>query len=276
MAILLEAPYSYFADDNGAPLSGGLVYTYVAGTTTPKATYTDSTEITPASNPVVLDSAGRAAIWYTGTYRIDVKTSAGVLIRTSDNVTAPTIGGDMLKATYDPANIAQQFVGTTAVQTITNKTLTTPTITQGNLVGTTTNDNAAAGSVGEYTAAQVLIGAATPLVTTVAKTVTSISLTAGDWDVSGTVQYTSGGTTTSTLMDAIIGLTTNSAVAAGVGGYSRLNAAGSLGTNPGHFLPVGQVRVSVAATTTVYLIANSTFATSTMSAYGEMRARRVR
>ena len=35
-------------------------------------------------------------------------------------------GGDMLAATYDPANIAEQVVGTTATQTISGKTLTTP------------------------------------------------------------------------------------------------------------------------------------------------------
>ena len=36
---------------------------------------------------------------------------------------------DMLKATYDAANIAQQVVGTTATQTLSNKTLTSPTLT---------------------------------------------------------------------------------------------------------------------------------------------------
>lgn len=275
MAILLEAPYSYFADENGAPLSGGLVYTYVAGTTTPKATYTDSTEITPASNPVVLDSAGRAAIWYTGTYRIDVKTSAGVLIRTSDNVTAPTIGGDMLKATYDPANIAQQLVGTAAVQTLTNKTLTAPIINQPNIVGTTTNDNAATGSVGEYVEATVASGSAVALVTATAKTVASISLTAGDWDVRGVVQYVSGGTTTSTLLDANISLTTNSSGTLGTTSLARYNSSNT-GTNPGYGIQVGPHRISIASTTTVYLTALGNFATSTLSAYGQINARRVR
>jgi len=42
-------------------------------------------------------------------------------------------GGDMAAATYDPANIAQQVVGTTATQTLTNKTLTSPILTTPNL-----------------------------------------------------------------------------------------------------------------------------------------------
>ena len=41
---------------------------------------------------------------------------------------APSGSGDMLKATYDPANIAEQLVGLTATQTLTNKTLTSPVI----------------------------------------------------------------------------------------------------------------------------------------------------
>jgi hypothetical protein len=123
MAVLLNLPYSQFFDDSGNPLAGGLIYTYVAGTTTPKATYTDFSEVTPAANPVVLDSAGRAAIWITGSYRIDVKTSADVLVRSVDNITAYTAGGDMTKAVYDPANIAQQVMGLTAVQVATNKSI---------------------------------------------------------------------------------------------------------------------------------------------------------
>lgn len=124
MATPLQAPYAQFFDSNGDPLSGGKVYFYEAGTTTPKDTYTDAGGLTPAANPVVLDSSGRAAIWITGTYRVDVYTSADVLVRSVDSIPAFTAGGDMTKAVYDPANIAQQVVGTTAVQTLTNKTIT--------------------------------------------------------------------------------------------------------------------------------------------------------
>lgn len=86
MAILLNAPYCYFADSNGAPLAGGKVYTYTAGTTTPLASYTDSTGGTPAANPVILDSAGRAEIWLSGSYKILVADSLGNTIHTTDNI----------------------------------------------------------------------------------------------------------------------------------------------------------------------------------------------
>ena len=79
-------------DNNGAPLAGGKIYTYVAGSSfsTPKTTYTNSSGGTPLSNPVVLDSAGRAQIWGTGTYGLILKDSLGNTIDTVDNYTTGT------------------------------------------------------------------------------------------------------------------------------------------------------------------------------------------
>jgi len=83
-----------FFDNNGVPLAGGLLYTYVAGTTTPTATYTSDNGATANANPIVLDSAGRtpSQVWLTDgtTYKIAVYTSTNVLVRTWDNMTAST------------------------------------------------------------------------------------------------------------------------------------------------------------------------------------------
>jgi hypothetical protein len=57
-------PQTQFLSMTGEPLAGGIVCTYEAGTSTPQATYTDSTGSTPNANPVVLDSSGRANIWW--------------------------------------------------------------------------------------------------------------------------------------------------------------------------------------------------------------------
>lgn len=57
-------PQTQFLDTTGVPLAGGLVCTYAAGTSTPQATYNDSSGTVQQSNPVVLDSAGRANIWW--------------------------------------------------------------------------------------------------------------------------------------------------------------------------------------------------------------------
>lgn len=79
-----------FFDDNGDPLAGGKLYTYTAGTTTPKATYTDAGGATPNANPVILDSAGRAVIFIDGSYKFRLETAASVLVREVDNVSAFT------------------------------------------------------------------------------------------------------------------------------------------------------------------------------------------
>lgn len=80
-----------FFDNNGTPLSGGKIYTYEAGTTTPLATYTSSTGNTAHTNPIVLDSGGRVPsggeIWNAlQLYKFVLKTSADVTIATYDNV----------------------------------------------------------------------------------------------------------------------------------------------------------------------------------------------
>jgi hypothetical protein len=80
-----------FFDSNGNPLSGGLIYTYAAGTNTPQATYTSSSGIIQHSNPIVLDAAGRVPtgeIWLTDgvAYKFVIQTSAAVLVGTYDNI----------------------------------------------------------------------------------------------------------------------------------------------------------------------------------------------
>lgn len=53
----------HFTDNNGNPLSGGLLFTYAAGTMTKLATYTDATGATPNTNPIILNSRGEAGVW---------------------------------------------------------------------------------------------------------------------------------------------------------------------------------------------------------------------
>jgi hypothetical protein len=80
-----------FFDNSGNVLTGGKIYTYEAGTTTPLATYTSSTGNTAHTNPIVLDAAGRVPggeIWVVAQqlYKFVLKTSTEVTIATYDNV----------------------------------------------------------------------------------------------------------------------------------------------------------------------------------------------
>ncbi len=75
--VLIPNAEQQFFDLTGEPLSGGLVYTYVVGTTTPKVTFVDQGQTTPNTNPIVLDSLGRCVIWGAGSYRQVVTDAAG-------------------------------------------------------------------------------------------------------------------------------------------------------------------------------------------------------
>jgi len=93
MAVVTPTAKAQFIDAAGIPLAGGLLYTYAAGTTTPQATYTDSTAATANSNPIVLDSRGEANIWLgSATYKFKLCDSTNTEIWTVDNISAPTSG----------------------------------------------------------------------------------------------------------------------------------------------------------------------------------------
>ena len=87
-AVLYTPHFIQFFDDNGDPCAGCKLYTYEAGTDTPKATYTTAAGSTPLANPVVMDASGRATIFLSGAYKFILKTSADVTIEETDNVTA--------------------------------------------------------------------------------------------------------------------------------------------------------------------------------------------
>jgi hypothetical protein len=110
-----------FFDSNGDPLAGGKLYTYTAGTTTPKATYTTSTGSVANANPIILDAAGRTPdeIWLeVGVqYKFILKTSADVTIGTYDN----------LPAINDPYSINSLLSNVTGTNTI--AATATPTLT---------------------------------------------------------------------------------------------------------------------------------------------------
>lgn len=88
-----------FFDDNGVPLAGGKIYSYAAGTTTPQTTYTSYTGVTPNTNPIILDAAGRTPqqIWSTEgiLYKYAVYTANNVLIRTWDNIGGSVVASDL-------------------------------------------------------------------------------------------------------------------------------------------------------------------------------------
>lgn len=166
-------------------------------------------------------------------------------------------------STYAPKD-SPTFTGTVTIPT-------GASITKPNIVGTVAADNASAGNVGEY-----VTNSATGVSLTSGSIVNvcSISLTAGDWDVSGSMIIVGAATTTFTIM--VGGTTSTSATLGPTGSYWQLNNTFGSATN----LTVGQAipstRFNLSSTTTIYAIAQATFGVSTATANGFIRARRVR
>jgi len=110
-----------FFSNNGVPLAGGLLYTYLAGTSTPAATYTSSSGITALANPIVLDSAGRVPtgeIWLTDgiSYKFVLNSATDTLIATWDNING-------INSNYVAYTAQQETATATAGQTVFTTTL---------------------------------------------------------------------------------------------------------------------------------------------------------
>lgn len=173
------------------------------------------------------------------------------------------------------------FVGSTS------PTLVTPTIgaatatsltfspTTNGIKGTTTNDDASAGYVGEYIFSRVDSAGALSLSSGTSKNITSISLTAGDWNVWAKAGFVSGTGTVVTLAAGDISTTSANAYSAD----SYVNGVNSsqtfINSQPLNF-SIDMRRISIASTTTIYLNLQGNFAISTLTGYGILYARRVR
>lgn len=86
MASLLPNGKQHYETSAGIPLVGGQLFTYDAGTTNPRVTYSDFGGTVPNANPVVLDARGEALIFWSGAYKVVLKDALGNTIWTVDNI----------------------------------------------------------------------------------------------------------------------------------------------------------------------------------------------
>jgi hypothetical protein len=125
-------------DSSGMPLSGGKVYTYSPGTTTPKTTWTDQAKTSPATNPITLNSLGQALIYGDGSYKFEIKKSDLTLLTTIDNINVnensgagawinwtPTLsGGSMTFTSIDNKESRYRYISSDTIQFETTMTYT--------------------------------------------------------------------------------------------------------------------------------------------------------
>jgi hypothetical protein len=106
-----------FFDSNGNPLDGGKLYSYQAGTTTPQATYTDSTGVTPNANPLVLDANGECALWLDPalSYKFTLTDADDVTQWTVDNVLGLLETGSVVTASIANDAVTQAKIADDAV-----------------------------------------------------------------------------------------------------------------------------------------------------------------
>lgn len=86
MPVLMPEGRQSFKDSAGAPLVGGKVWTYDAGTNNPRPTFPTSGDLTTNTNPVILDGRGEATIFWRGAYKVVLTDANDVVIWTVDNV----------------------------------------------------------------------------------------------------------------------------------------------------------------------------------------------
>lgn len=127
------------------------------------------------------------------------------------------------------------------------------------------------GKYPKYVSASVAIGSPVTLTTATPATITSVSLTVGEWDLSGVVCL--DGTLTGTQFIAAIGGTTNSLTGT-TAGLDQIQTPTMSTAGSDVCLTLPSVRKSVASTTTIYLIAQDTFTIGTAVAYGSISARK--
>jgi hypothetical protein len=192
-------------------------------------------------------------------------TSAGAFttLTSSGNTTLGTTGASI--NTLGSTNVGSTTAIKAGVSTI---TLTT---TGGNYPGKLASTPPAAGFLGEQIRQTKAKGAAVALTSTVTSNITSVSLTTGIWDVSGICAMT-GGAITGTIFEAAI--STTSATLGTIGDDDVQTPTMATATSDST-LTVPSLRISLAATTTVYLVANATYTVGAATAYGRLSATRV-
>lgn len=211
-----------------------------------------------SSGQIPRSGGAGAPTWSTATYPATAGTSGNVLTSDGTNwISSPSTG----TGTVNSGTAGQLAYYAGSGTAVSGGQL-------GNVKGTTTNDNASAGNVEEFSSSQVTQGSATSLTVNTLTNITTLSLTAGDWNVWGNV----GVLASVSINNLQGGISTTSATLpdGSLTSYIGLGAAETKG-----IVPVEMQRMSLASTTTIYLVVTSSF-NGTGTTFGYLAARRVR
>jgi len=248
------------------------------GTDIASATTTDLSAATGAyvniTGSVTITGLGTATA---GTQRFVKFTGAPLLTYNATSLILPG-SANIQAAANDTAEFVSLGSGNWICTSYQKATGYPVTSSRGQLPGTATNDSASSGNVGEYVVSTIAFGSAVALTTATAANITSISLTAGDWDVWIDCRIT--GNAATTLSSVITSISTTSATldgtTAGRAAYGDFYTQAVFATLPAVSNNCGPTRVLLNATTTIYYVVTANFAVNTCSGYGSIFARRRR
>ncbi len=97
---VMPTPTQQFFDDDGTVCAGCKLYTSVAGTSTPQATYADAALSSAHTNPIVLDAAGRATIFLAAaSYKFQLTDAHDATIWTQDHIQATQLSQSLVGET---------------------------------------------------------------------------------------------------------------------------------------------------------------------------------
>lgn len=239
-----------------APAGSGTVN---SGTINTLAYYAAGGTAVSSSSFVINSGTGAMAIGGVLTIGANMDANSHKIV----NVTAASTSGDALAYGQSSASLA----GLTSTDNVTFS----PT-TKG-IVGTPTNNNATAGNIGEYVPSAISTATNFPTSSQYGD-LTSISLTAGDWDVTAVLSATTNGATVTQIFLGISSTSGNNSTGLTEGDTLVPGPPPTAGYNSS--LEVPNVRFSLAGTTTIYLKYQAQYTIATPQARGRISARRVR
>ncbi len=260
--------------------------TITAPATSATLTLIDGTTLTgPAASGTVMTLGNNETV--TGVKTFGAAGNVGKLV-----VAGTTSGSTILNATAVASGTltlpaaTDTLVGKATTDTLTNKTfnstgtgnvlqVSSVTVSAGQYPGEPTTGNATAGNVGEFVVSNIA-NPGSSITSGVTANITSISLTAGDWDVRCAIGVTGAGTTTVGSIQGGPSLTSATFDSTNGRNASNWYNNATVFANVSVTIPTMVSRFSLSSTTTVFLVVNASFGVSTATAYGNINARRVR
>lgn len=215
------------------------------------------------------------------------ETGSGALVfGTSPTLTTPVFSSIVNTGTLTLPTSTDTLIGKATTDTLTNKTFDTGgtgnsfsingvATSRGQYPGVNAATSATAGNIGEYVES-IIASPGSALTSSTAANVTSISLTAGDWDVNGVFYVSMGsGTTSITDISLYLSLVTGTADVT-PGRFAQFVCPAVI---PGNAVVmnqlVGPYRFNLASTTTIFLVGLTLFTSTAPTGYGIIRARRI-